>query len=391
MAHALLSPSAASRWLTCTPSVRLEEAFPDRTSEAAEEGTLAHSLGELIILNTLGLMTKKAYASKLKEIKADKFYNETMQQHCEDYAAFVVERYNEALSRNSDAQIVLEKQIDLTKYLPEGFGTGDVVIVSDDLLEIIDLKYGKGVPVSSEKNKQLMLYGLGVLESYDFLYDIKEVRLTIFQPRIDNTSSWSIDAAELRTWGEEFVIPTAKAAFEGTGEFVVGDHCRFCKAKAQCRALADYNLELAKYDFKAGNLLSDEEVSDILKRADFFTKWISAVEDFALLEAVNNDKHWPGFKLVEGRSNRQYSDESKVAGVYSGQGLSEEDYYNRKLKGITDMEKKLGKKTFDELVGPLLIKPAGKPTLVPETDKRPEYHSAKGAASDFAEYIEIDN
>ena len=391
MAHALLSPSAASRWLTCTPSVRLEEAFPDRTSEAAEEGTLAHSLGELIILNTLGLMTKKAYASKLKEIKADKFYNETMQQHCEDYAAFVVERYNEALSRNKDAQIVLEKKIDLTKYVPEGFGTGDVVIVSDDLLEIIDLKYGKGVPVSSEKNKQLMLYGLGVLESYDFLYDIKEVRLTIFQPRIDNTSSWSIDAAELRTWGEEFVIPTAKAAFEGTGEFVVGDHCRFCKAKAQCRALADYNLELAKYDFKAGNLLTDEEVSDILKRADFFTKWIGAVEDFALLEAVNNDKHWPGFKLVEGRSNRQYSDESKVAGVYSGQGLSEEDYYNRKLKGITDMEKKLGKKTFDELVGPLLIKPAGKPTLVPETDKRPEYHSAKGAASDFAEYIEIDN
>jgi hypothetical protein len=369
----------------------LEEAFPDRTSEAAEEGTLAHSLGELIILNTLGLMTKKAYASKPKEIKADKFYNETMQQHCEDYAAFVVERYNEALSRNSDAQIVLEKKIDLTKYLPEGFGTGDVVIVSDDLLEIIDLKYGKGVPVSSEKNKQLMLYGLGVLESYDFLYDIKEVRLTIFQPRIDNTSSWSIDAAELHTWGEEFVIPTAKAAFEGTGEFVVGDHCRFCKAKAQCRALADYNLELAKYEFKAGNLLTDEEVSDILKRADFFTKWISAVEDFALLEAVNNDKHWPGFKLVEGRSNRQYSDESKVASVYSGQGLSEEDYYNRKLKGITDMEKKLGKKTFDELVGPLLIKPAGKPTLVPETDKRPEYHSAKGAASDFAEYIEIDN
>lgn len=391
MAHAILSPSAASRWLTCTPSVRLEEAFPDRTSEAAEEGTLAHTLGELIISNTLGLMAKKTYNLELKKVKDNKFYNETMQQHCEDYAAFVIEHYNEALSRNKDAQIVLEKKIDLTKYVPEGFGTGDTVIVADQTLEIIDLKYGKGVPVSSENNKQLMLYGLGVLESFDFLYDIKEVQLSIFQPRIDNTSSWVIAADELRKWGEEFVIPTAKAAFEGTGEFVVGDHCRFCKAKAQCRALADHNLELAKYEFKAGNLLTDEEVSDILKRADFFTKWISAVEDFALLESVNNDKHWPGFKLVEGRSNRQYSDESKVAEVYDNYGLLEEDYYNRKLKSITDMEKNLGKKTFDKLIGPLLIKPAGKPTLVPESDKRPEYHSAKGAASDFAEYIEIDN
>jgi hypothetical protein len=385
-AHAILSPSGAHRWLSCTPSARLEEQFPDKAGEAAEEGTLAHKLGELLLRYKLKQITKAVYAKEVKEIETHKLFHHSMHEHADAYAVFVLERYAEAQTHTRDALIYLEHLLNLSDYIPEGFGTGDTVIIADTVMDLIDLKYGKGVLVSAENNKQLKLYALGALRDFDFLYDIKTVRMTIFQPRIDNYSTWEIEVEELRRWAEEELKPRAEMAFKGEGEFNPGSHCQFCKAKAVCKANAEYNLQLAKHDFADPNLLEDDDISNILTRAAEFKNWLGAVEDYALDEAVNNGKKWPGFKLVEGRSNRQYVNEDKVAGTLMAAGFARDLIYKKpSLLGITDMEKAIGKKGFGEYLKDLVIKPAGKPTLVPQTDKRPEYNSAEAAKADFAE------
>jgi hypothetical protein len=383
MSHAILSPSSAHRWLACTKSARLELQFPDTTSEAAKEGTLAHSLGELLINYRMGLIKKQVFNKTLAEIEKEELYSEDMFMNADNYAVFVIEHFEEAKKHTSDARLFLEQLLNLTDYIPEGFGTGDAIIIADGTMDLIDLKFGKGVLVGAENNKQLMVYALGALKEFDFLYDIQRVRMTIYQPRIDNFSSWELEVSELKQWAEKELIPTAAKAFAGEGEFVAGSHCKFCRAKAVCKAHADMNLQLAVYDFQEPALLTDDEIADILKRADTFKNWISAVEDHALGEAVNNSKKWPGYKLVEGRSNRKYTDETLVAVKLLDAGFAEEIIYNKKVFSISKLELALGKQVFNQHLASLIMKPPGKPALVPESDKRPEFSSSERAKQDF--------
>lgn len=391
MSHAILSPSAAQRWLTCTPSARLELSFQDTAGSYAQEGTLAHSIGEAMIRQKQGVITLEELDPFIEEVKAGelgKFYNAEMHEYMDLYSGFVIERFAFAQAHTSDALLFLERKLNLTDYVPEGFGTGDAIIIADHVLEIIDLKYGKGVPVLAEQNKQMMLYSLGALRDFDYMYDIRGVRMTIFQPRLDSISAWEIPVAELRNWAETELKPRAALAFEGAGDFAPGNHCRFCRAKAVCKANASYNLELAVHDFAEPVLLNDDEVADILNRADTFKKWIAGVEEHALHEAVNSGKQWPGYKIVEGKSNRRYTDETQIAEKLKEIGIPEDKIYAPKeLLGITAMEKAITKAVFNTHLGPFIVKPSGKPTLVHESDKRPAYNSAK---IDFAG-IEIED
>lgn len=394
--HAVLSPSAASRWLTCTPSSRLEQEFDDSTSGAAREGTLAHSIGELLITFYSGKINRHDYEIGLGNLiesdliedpenggKMQEFYCPAMQQHCEDYATYVMEQYAEAKKRTPDAQLYVEQRLDISAYVPECFGTGDVGIISDRVLHGIDLKYGKGVEVSAVDNSQMKVYALGWLEEYGMVYTIDTVRMTIYQPRMGNYSTWEISVTELQEWAETQLRPKAVLAFAGEGDFVPGGHCQFCRAKPTCKALADFNLELAKYDFAVAKSLTDAELSDIYGRKKLFESWLKAVGDHMLREAVHKGKQWPGYKLVEGRSDRVIGDPGTVAASLLTQ-YDELQVYNKKLKGLGDLEKLCGKTEFAELVAPYLIKPPGSPTLAPDTDKRPAYSSAGRAAADFA-------
>ena len=373
----------------CTPSARLEEQFPESESAAAAEGTMAHGLGELILRHKLGRVSDKAFKDCMVNISKSEYYCPEMQEHAEQYAVYVLEQYAEAQTRTRDAVIEIEAKLDMTEYVPEGFGTGDTLIVADKILDIIDLKYGKGVPVSCVENKQMMLYALGALKDMDMLYDIDTVRMTIYQPRLDNISSWSIGKEQLYNWAENFLKPRAQMAFDGEGEFLPGDHCRFCKAKNLCRSLADHNLEIAKYDFRDPELLTDDEVADILTRTDMFVNWINGVNTYALNQAVSGEKVWPGFKLVEGRSVRKYLDQDKVSEALVLSGIPEAIIYEKKLLGITAMEKAITKPVFNSLLNNLVVKPAGAPTLVPASDKRAEINSLQRAIDDFGNSDEI--
>lgn len=389
--HAVLSPSGASRWLACTPSARLEQQFPDRAGAAAAEGTLAHTLGELMIKRRLDDITEGHYLNLLDSIQEDPLYEAVMLEYCDAYAVYVMEQYNAARVHTPDAVILLEQRLNLTDYVPEGFGTGDCIIIANHTLDLIDLKYGKGVPVSAYENKQMMLYALGALREFDHLYDIRVVRMTIYQPRLDNVSVFEMPVEELRSWAIEYLIPRAQMAFAGDGEFAPGDACRFCKAKAVCKAHAQYHLQLARHDFKMPELLSDEEVTDILARADNFIKWINAVSEHALHEATINGKKWPGYKLVEGRSNRAYTDREKIfTGLITNGYKPEEITKPAELLTLTALEKIIQKTDFNAYVAPYVMKPQGKPTLVPATDRRPELNTPEAAAADFAG-VEIDN
>jgi hypothetical protein len=382
MSHAILSPSSAHRWLTCTRSARDEQKYPDRGSDAAAEGTTAHKLAELRLMQELVADHPEALDSELAEIRQDKWYSQAMEEHVDDYVTFVTERYNSL----ENPIILLEERIDLTIWVPEGFGTGDVLLVGNGQAELIDLKYGKGVRVEAVQNKQLKLYGLGAITDLSFLYDIDRIRLTIYQPRIGNFSSWETGQDELMAWAKDELMPKAKLAWEGKGDYVPGDHCKFCKAAAVCKANAERHLDLAKYDFAPSNKLAPEEISDIMRRGDAFKAWIKAVEDYALDQALNHDVTWPGFKLVEGRSVRKYLDERMAATklLTAGALQNQQVYKDPELRGIGEIEKALGKKRFAEILDGLVIKPQGKPTLVENEDKRPAWHSAKDAAKDFS-------
>ena len=384
--HALLSASSASRWMKCTPSARLTEKMADTSSPYAQEGTLAHELGELELKRELKLIDKKTYAAELKKIKAHELYGEDMPDYVGIYTGYAMEKLAEAKARSKDALVFLEQRLDFSDWVPEGFGTGDTVIISDGVIEIIDLKFGKGVPVSAEWNPQMMLYGLGAWNEYDFLYDLHTVRMTIAQPRLDNLSTFELSSKELVQWAENKLKPTAAMAWDGMGDLCAGKHCQFCKVEASCQARAkakeDFINDYRNVDGEllAEHLLAPDDVSRIVGMALEIKNWLKAVEDFALDKALEGFK-WPGYKLVEGRSNRTYSDEAMVATILTGKGLTEDDIYNKKIKGITEMEKKLGgKKKFEEVLGSHIIKPAGKPTLVEESDKRPELDSV---AEDF--------
>lgn len=387
--HAKLSASGAKKWLNCPLSVSMESEFPNESSQYAAEGTIAHALGELKIRFENKELTKKYYTSMYKELEKSEFINDEMLEYTDSYKDFVIERFNEAKKKTPDAILMLEQKLDFSEYVPEGFGTGDVIIIADGNMEIIDLKYGKGVLVSAENNPQLRLYALGAISEYDYMYDITSVTMTIYQPRIDNISSENISAEELLMWGENIVKPKAKLAYEGCGECCVGKHCDdgFCRARVVCKAYAEQKLELAKYEFMQANKMNNSDIADVLLQVDELVSWGKAIKDYALEQAVNNGVRYPGFKLVEGRSNRTYTSEEEVINILKENKLSEEQIYNVKLKGITELEKLLGKKKFADILGKFIIKPAGKPTLVAESDRRPEINTADKAMEDFKEII----
>jgi len=391
MAHALLSASGAKRWLACTPSARLEAELPESTSVFAEEGRLAHELAEAYLLKALGKIKTSEFNKLLKPIYAHKLYSKDMDDYVGIYVDEVIRRLNEARAECSeDAEVFVEQRLDFSKWVPEGFGTGDAIIIAGGIIEVVDLKYGKGVPVSAEDNPQMRLYGLGAYDEYDCLYDIQTVRTTIVQPRLDSISTEELSASDLVKWAEDEVKPRADLAFEGKGEFCAGDHCGFCKIKATCRARAEANLALEVYVDRSGPELTIDEIGEILFKLDEFKKWAEELKKYSLDQAENHGIRFPGWKLVTGKSNRTYVDAEKVAAALLNAEYSEDIIYEKSLLGITALEKAIGKSKFKELLEDaqekLIIKPTGKPTLVPESDSRPELNSLASAEAAFEYY-----
>jgi len=391
-AHALLSASSASRWIVCTPSPRLEEEFPSQSSSFAEEGTLAHEFADIGVKLEIGMIEPKPFEKRVDELRKNPLYTEEMPIEVKKYVDYVIEQFNVAKVRTPDAIIMVEERVDYSHIVEQGFGTCDNMIIADGVLEVIDLKYGKGLRVSAEDNPQLKLYGLGALRNAELMYDIQTVRLTIVQPRLDAVSSWDISAEDLRKWGEEVVRPAAIKAYAGEGEQVPGDHCKFCKVKPRCKALAKQNLEVAKHEFADPFLLDGKELIEVYKQMPLISSWIASVEEFLLAEAKNGRK-WPEYKLVEGRANRMWTSAEDVKNTLLDEGYPLEKIMSVPAKpsllGITAIEKLVGVKTFPILLGPLVTKPKGAPILVPETDKRPAFGSEK-ATADFAD-VDVDD
>lgn len=380
--HARLLASGAKKWINCPGSIQLEENFEDKPSQFAEEGTNAHALGEAKIR----LATKEYNRTKYHNAIRNLEITEDMEDYAESYKNYVIERYNSALQKTPDAILMLEQRLDFSKYVPDGFGTGDAVIIAEGKLEIIDLKYGKGVKVSAVDNPQLRLYALGAYEAFDMLYGFDTVEMTIYQPRLDNISSENISVAKLLEWGESVKKAAQLANDDSVIKCVAGKHCDtgFCKARPVCRAYAEERQKMAVYDFKPPAMLTVAEIADIIEQSASLEKWAKLVCDYALEQAYKHGVEYPGYKVVEGRSNRKYSKpDSEVAKILTDNGYQESDILVHKLKGITDIEKLLGKKTFAEVLGSYVVKPPGKPTLVCSEDKRPAINSAMQAQEDF--------
>ena len=381
--HALLSASSASRWMACPPSARLQEHYENTSSPAAAEGTLAHELGELKLKKELGIISKRQYGYSHKKLALNDLYAPDMDGYVDRYVELCMEKVAEAKTKTPDAVVRIEARLNFSQWVPEGYGTGDMVIIADGCIEIIDLKYGKGIPVSAIDNKQMRLYALGAIKEYIFLYDIQNVKMTIVQPRLDSVSTDEITAFDLMYWGYNTVKPLAELAIAGQGEFCSGGHCRFCRAKAECRERASQNMELAKFEFAPGPVLSAEEIAEIIGQASELAKWAKDIQTFALDQALAGILY-PGWKVVEGKSSRKYTDIAKIVETLLENEIGD-IYKPSELRGITDMEKTVGKKTFNELCAQYVEKPQGKPTLVIETDKREIFNSVK---SDFEEVQE---
>ena len=375
--HARLNASSSHRWMMCPPSVKLSEQFADKPSPYAEEGTFLHELCELKLHRYLGDMVPELIEEQYAEHRDNDFYSDEAESVTDEYVAFCIETIEAVRLSCPDPLIMVEHRLDYSEYVPEGFGTGDLVIVADGVIEVIDFKGGRGVRVDANRNSQLMLYGLGALLEFDPLYDIHTVRMTIVQPRLSNTSTYEITAQELIRWAETEVRPKALLAYEGAGEFCAGEWCRFCKARYTCRKRSEYHMRLAEHDFRQPDLLSDEEIADILPVADSLNSWVQDLLAYATQAAVNG-KSWPGYKLVAGRTVRKYTSEAEVIKAATEAGYT--DIYKTTLLGVGDLEKRMGRKRFGEVLGKFIVKPAGAPTLVPETDARKPYSDA---ASDF--------
>ena len=372
--HAFLSASSSHRWLACPPSALLCAKEADQSSAYAKQGSDAHELCEYLLLKALGHDPPDPTENL-------DYYDAEMLSCAEGYRDFVMEQVEEARKLCADTLICVEQRLDYSRWVENGFGTGDCVIVADDLLHVIDYKYGLGVLVSASGedgtgNSQLKCYALGALDTFGDLYDIRRIKLSIYQPRRENVDTFEMKVQDLLRWADDVLSPIAKLAFTGDGEFCAGDHCVFCKVKATCRARADYNMELAKYEFEKPAMLNDEEIASILPMIDSLVSWATDIKEFALQQALSGTVY-EGYKVVEGRSNRKYSDETAVARIVQEAGY---DPFEKKLLGVTAMQRQLGKKRFQELLGGFLYKPPGKPVLVPTSDSRPEMNTA---ANDF--------
>lgn len=369
--HAILSPSASHIWLRCTRAPRMCEDLPDQQTDYARQGTQAHSLCQYKLEKALG------YDVRDPRAELD-LLDEEMESCSDDYVQFVMQLLSEMRQTCSDPVILIEQRLDFSEWVPEGFGYGDCILVADGAMHVIDFKYGEGVLVDAKDNSQMMCYALGAINLLDNLYDISSVSMTIFQPRRENVSTWKQDKFELFGWADTVLKPAADLAYKGEGNFCAGEHCRFCRARATCRARAEYNLELARYDFAMPDTLEDDEIAAILTKIDSLTAWAADIREYALSQALSG-KHFEGFKVVNGRSVRRYTSETDVAKAVSDAGF---DPYERSILGITAMTKLLGKRRFEEILGQFVTKAPGKPTLVPESDKRQVASSAK---DDFSE------
>lgn len=386
LAHAKLSASGSKKWLTCTPSARLEEQFSDEKSDFAAEGSYGHCLFEAALCEYLGRQVKHLEA-ELAEGRV-KYWSQELSDSVGLAVERAIERIEYARSVCKDPVILLEQRLDFSAWVPEGFGTGDMVIITDSYIEVLDLKMGKGVEVSAFGNTQFRLYELGALNNYGHLYDVKRVIGTVLQPRLNNWSSEELTVEELLAWAQDVVVPAAKAAWAGEGEFVPGEHCSsgFCRARFTCAARGKAAIALAQSDFALTEpeLLSDDQILAVLAKGTEVAKWINDVQGFALKAAATQGRVFTGMKLVEGRSNRKYADQDAVAAKLIGAGIPEPLIYERSLLGITAMTKVLGAKKFTELLDGLIVKPAGSPALVPVSDKREAINSTASAIADFS-------
>lgn len=374
--HAVLSASGAHRWLNCLPSARLELEFVNNESSAAAEGTAAHALCEHKLKKALHVRSKRPVSV---------YNSDEMEEHSDAYVEFVMEQLELAKQSCTDPLILIEQRLDFSCYVPQGFGTGDCIIIADKKLHIIDFKYGMGVLVDAVDNPQMKLYALGALEIYDSLYDIEEVSMTIFQPRRENVSTWTIRVEDLKDWAEKELKPRAKKAYDGEGEYLPGEWCTFCRAAVKCRARAEEKLKLAQSEFKLPPLLTDSEIEEVLSKLSDLTKWANEIIAYATDAAVNHGKEWHGFKVVEGRSVRKFKDEDAVAEVAKANGYK--DIFRQSLITLTEMERLMGKSKFEKILGDLIYKPPGKPTLVPLSDKRPAMN-VSNAKNEFNEITE---
>jgi hypothetical protein len=374
--HAVLSASGAHRWLNCLPSARLELEFVNNESSAAAEGTAAHALCEHKLKKALHMRSKRPVSV---------YNSDEMEEHSDAYVEFVMEQLELAKQSCTDPLILIEQRLDFSCYVPQGFGTGDCIIIADKKLHIIDFKYGMGVLVDAVDNPQMKLYALGALEIYDSLYDIEEVSMTIFQPRRENVSTWTIRVEDLKDWAEKELKPKAKKAYDGEGEYLPGEWCTFCRAAVKCRARAEEKLKLAQSEFKLPPLLTDSEIEEVLSKLSDLTKWANEIIAYATDAAVNHGKEWHGFKVVEGRSVRKFKDEDAVAEVAKANGYK--DIFRQSLITLTEMERLMGKSKFEKILGDLIYKPPGKPTLVPLSDKRPAMN-VSNAKNEFNEITE---
>ena len=376
-AHSIFSPSASHRILNCPPSLMLCAKAADQSSPYAAEGTSAHELCAYLVEKALGRDVKDPTENL-------DYYNAEMQFCAEGYASFVMEEYGKARQSCPDAEVMVEQRVDISRWVPGCGGTADCIILSDGTVEVIDYKHGVGVPVSAASgefggNPQLMCYCLGVVEMFGGIFDFDTVKMVIYQPRRENVSEHTMSRADLLRWADEVLAPAARLALDGKGEFKAGDHCRFCKVKATCRKRAEYNLELAKYDFEMPVELENHEIDAILMMVDRLTEWANDVKEYALAEALKGTEY-EHFKVVEGRSVRRYTSEEDVARAVEAAGY---EPWERKLMGITAMTSLLGKKRFEELLGSLTYKPRGKPALVSKSDRRPAMKNT--AEEDFNE------
>ena len=376
--HALLSPSAAHRWINCTAAPRLEEKAEDRGSSYAEEGTLAHAYCALKLKRFLGLPTNEEQA-EIDELD-EKYHTGEMDEYTDTYATIVIEKYNAARARTKDALLLVEVRLDFSRYVPEAFGTADAVIIADGCIDVIDFKYGKGVKVSAYQNPQMKIYGIGAYDAFSFEYNINRVRLTIIQPRIDNLSEFEITAEDLNSWAETTLKPAAVEAFGANGKQKPGEWCQFCKVKYSCKALAATCIKAAADNPDPKLVTAEEMAQNVLPKIATIKTWLAGIEEYALQQALAGVEY-KGFKIVEGRSVRKIINPEAVADTLNANFFKDDDYMKpRELRSIGDLEKLVGKKHFAELCGQWIDKPQGKPTLVPDSDKRPAFNSA---AEDF--------
>ena len=387
MAHALLGPSSAARWIACPPSVKLCEQFEDVESEYAKEGSLAHEIAELKVRKLIdpGLTSRK-FTAAMKKLKDKELYREEMQGYTDEYVEFIQEQM---YSHLVTPHIAVEQRVDFSQYVPDGFGTADCILIANDTLHIIDFKYGKGVPVSVENNAQLLLYALGAYLAYEMIFPIEHIKMSIVQPRLNNIDTWECSLDYLLEFAK-IAQEKAAMALKGEGDFNCGEHCKFCKAKAVCRERANANLELAKYEFKAADQLTLEEIGQILEKAKDLAKWADDLKDYALSESLKGNEV-PGWKAVNGRGSRSFKNTDEAIKVLVDNGIAEELLFERKYLTLAQIEKTVGKKEFNNLVGDLIVMNVGKPTLVEISDKREAITNRIKAEDEFSVVEDINS